>query len=155
SGRQSSDIAEPSGSPESPEDHEPPPGAMGAATVEGDAPLCTYDHDDELPERIGRFLIERVVGEGSFGRVYEAYDRWMNRAVALKVARCGHANASQRVERFRREARATAELQHQNIVPVFESGQVGSHYYIASGFVVGKSLDVVLEEHRLQLEQAV
>jgi tRNA A-37 threonylcarbamoyl transferase component Bud32 len=98
------------------------------------------------PEQIDRFRLLRFVGEGSFGRVYEAFDPSLKRPVALKVARSDLGLSAERVERFRREARAAARLAHPNIVSVFDSGQDGPHHYIASAFVTGRSLEQVLEE---------
>lgn len=99
-----------------------------------------------LPARIGRFAVEGVVGAGAFGQVYRAFDPILKRTVAVKVARPEQMHDPGRVERFEREARTAANLQHPNIVPVFDSGRDGPHLYIASLFVDGKSLDVALEE---------
>src|SRR5207248_4173145 len=61
-----------------------------------------------VPERIGRFVVRRFLGEGAFGRVYEAYDAQLDRAVALKVAKPELLQGEQRVRRFLREAKAAA-----------------------------------------------
>jgi tRNA A-37 threonylcarbamoyl transferase component Bud32 len=97
------------------------------------------------PSRLGRFEITRYLGEGAFGRVYEAKDL-LKRTVALKVAKPEHVQTAKRIERFQREARAAANLLHPNIVAVFDSGSEGPYHYIASAFVSGRSLAVVLEE---------
>jgi WD40 repeat protein/serine/threonine protein kinase len=88
---------------------------------------------------IGRFVLRQVLGQGTFGRVYRAYDPVLDREIALKVPRfpAGH---EELVERFHREARAVARLKHPNIVAVFESGFADGHYYIASEFVEGMPL---------------
>jgi hypothetical protein len=99
-----------------------------------------------LPERIGRFQIRRFLGEGVFGRVYEAFDPSLKRTVALKVAKPEQLHSAQRIARFLREARSAALLMHPNIVAVFDSGQDGAHYYIASAFIPGRSLASLLEE---------
>lgn len=99
----------------------------------GDSPASAQD-------RIGRFLIERLLGQGGFGVVYLATDPELNRQVALKVPRL-HALASPGLrERFRREARAAAGLDHPNIVPVFEAGEVEGGCYIASAYCPGSNL---------------
>jgi WD40 repeat protein/tRNA A-37 threonylcarbamoyl transferase component Bud32 len=114
---------------------------------------------ESQPVQIARFQVRRFVGEGGFGRVYEAFDPTLKRTVAVKVARSDLTHSAERVERFRREAQAAARLAHPNIVSVFDSGQDGSLLYIASAFVTGQSLDVVLEElpegRRLPVERAV
>ena len=92
------------------------------------------------PERIGRFRIYRFVGEGGFGRVYEAYDPQLDRTVAVKVAKVGRPNEKEQAKRFLRVRRTAARnLRHPNIVPVFDSGQDGEELFIASASSPGKS----------------
>ncbi|MCE9529565.1 MAG: protein kinase, partial [Planctomycetes bacterium] len=98
------------------------------------------------PERIGRFVVRRFLGEGAFGRVYEAYDSQLDRSVALKVAKPELLQSEKRIKRFLREAKSAANLRHPNIVPVFDSGSDGGHFYIASAFIAGQSLDKHLDE---------
>jgi hypothetical protein len=97
-----------------------------------------------LPGLIGRFEIRRFLGEGGFGRVYEAFDPSLKRPIALKVARPEQLLRDNAVERFLREARAVAHLMHPHIVTVFDSGQDGPHHYIASALVPGQSLSSIL-----------
>ncbi|MBY0230568.1 MAG: serine/threonine protein kinase, partial [Gemmataceae bacterium] len=92
----------------------------------------------DAPARIGRFELRRLLGEGGFGRVFEAYDPTLKRTVALKVAK--QADDLHRLERFLREAQAAGALTHPHIVPVFDSGTDGPHRYIASAFVLGQPL---------------
>jgi eukaryotic-like serine/threonine-protein kinase len=108
---------------------------------------------EPLPTRIGRFQIRRFLGEGGFGRVYEAYDPQLDRLVALKVAKAEMFQSEDRVKRFLGEARAAANLRHPNIVPVYDSGRDGNVLYIASAFIPGQSLDATLaEQHGQGLE---
>jgi formylglycine-generating enzyme required for sulfatase activity/tRNA A-37 threonylcarbamoyl transferase component Bud32 len=113
----------------------------------------------DLPARIGRFEVRRFLGEGVFGRVYEAFDPALKRAVALKVAKPEQLASQERTERFQREARAAAGLLHPHIVAVFDSGRDGPHHYIASAFIDGKPLDSVLlglpDGQTLPLREAV
>jgi WD40 repeat protein/serine/threonine protein kinase/tetratricopeptide (TPR) repeat protein len=95
---------------------------------------------EAMPERIGRFAIRRKLGEGAFGNVYEAYDAQLDRAVALKVAKLHRGDSAQRIQRFLREAKVAANLRHPNIVPLFEYGQDGDQFYIASAFIEGSTL---------------
>ena len=90
--------------------------------------------------RVGRFVIRRKLGEGAFGNVYEAHDPQLDRAVALKVAKLDSGDASGRIQRFLREAKAAANLRHPHIVPLYEYGQDGERFYIASAFIHGKTL---------------
>src|SRR4051794_7437032 len=75
------------------------------------------------PECVGRFEVRRFLGEGAFGRVFEAFDPSLKRVVALKVAKPEQVASPRRVKRFLREAQAAAGLAHPNIVTVFDSGQ--------------------------------
>ncbi len=139
----------------------PAVGASGTITIspEGPAPLPAPLPPAEPPVQIGRFEVRRLVGEGVFGRVYEAYDPQLKRSVALKVAKPEQLASPRRVERFLREAQAAARLIHPNVVAFFETGQDGPHHYIASAFVPGKPLDAVLKAlpkgQTLPLSQAV
>jgi hypothetical protein len=99
-----------------------------------------------LPARIGRFEIKKVLGQGGFGIVYLAHDPILGRQVALKAPRL-HVLANEGLrERFRREGRATAALDHPNIVPIHELGEAGPLCYIASAYCEGPSLAQWLTE---------
>jgi tetratricopeptide (TPR) repeat protein len=101
-----------------------------------------------IPARLGEYRILREVGRGGMGIVYEAVQESLGRHVALKVLPFHSLLGPDRVERFRREARAAARLHHTNIVPVFGVGeQDGIHYY-AMQFISGQGLDDVLQEVR-------
>jgi tetratricopeptide (TPR) repeat protein len=130
----------------------PAPGAVGPQTIGLDEPAGPAPAD---AKHLGRFEIRRFLGEGSFGRVYEAYDPTLKRVVALKVAKANMTALPQQVERFQREARAAANLMHPNIVAAFDSGSDGGRHYIAYALVPGRSLDRVLSERRLSLREAV
>ncbi len=99
-----------------------------------------------VPERLGDYLLLRKVGSGGMGIVYEAIQESLGRHVALKTLPYHQLGDSNRLERFRREARAAARLHHTHIVPVFGVGEhEGLHYYIMQ-FIRGQGLDSVLEE---------
>src|SRR5204862_1704895 len=90
-------------------------------------------------QRVGRFEIRRELGEGAFGKVYEAYDAQLDRVVALKVAKLDR-DAENRVKRFLREAKSAAGLRHPHIVPLYEFGQEDDQFYFASAFISGQTL---------------
>ncbi len=108
-----------------------------------------------VPETIGRYQIRRLVGEGAFGRVYEAYDPQLKRTVALKVAKLGTVGDAQRRKRFLREAEAAGNSRHPHIVAVFDAGEDGDRLFIASDFIRGQTLEARLQQGRLDRLQAV
>lgn len=92
-----------------------------------------------LPDLIGRFQIKSLLGHGGFGDVYHAFDPRLERDVALKVLR--DANPGARVtERFFREARTAAHLDHPNIVMLHDAGRDAGRCWIAYQFIDGKTL---------------
>ena len=88
--------------------------------------------------RLGKFEIQRLLGEGGMARVYLATDVELDRRIALKVLLSRH--DGQQLLRFEREARAVASLKHPNIAVIYERGQIDGHYYIASEFIEGETL---------------
>ena len=73
----------------------------------------------ELPHQLGPYQLERLLGQGGMGMVYEAYDQRLERRVAIKRMVAGSDDPRRR-ERLRREARTTAQLAHPSIVQVFD-----------------------------------
>jgi hypothetical protein len=100
------------------------------------------------PEILGDFRILQEVGQGGMGIVYEAEQISLGRHVALKLLPFQLAGCPKSVERFKREARATAHLQHPHIVQVIHSDQEDGVWYYAMQFVHGQPLSEVLQEIR-------
>ncbi len=96
--------------------------------------------------RLGRFELRRELGEGTFGRVFLAYDPQLNREVALKVPRVEVLFTTDLRDRFHREAKAAAGLDHPNIVQVYEAGEAGPISYIASAYCPGPTLAAWLKQ---------
>ena len=101
----------------------------------------------KIPRKLGRFEIQRKLGQGGYGLVFLAIDPQLDREVALKVPRAESFVDSSIRTRFLREAKAAGGLNHANIVPVFEAGQVGPVCYIASAFCQGPSLGQWVLDH--------
>ncbi len=96
--------------------------------------------------QLGDYRIVRELGRGAMGAVFEAIQESLGRRVALKVLPGTFALDPKRLERFRREARATARIHHPNIVPVYEVGEAGGSHYYAMEYIDGPSLDRVIAE---------
>src|SRR5262249_6860478 len=93
-----------------------------------------------LPVSLGRFRIRRELGRGGFGIVFLAYDPWLDRDVALKVQQGGVLVTAEQRQRFQLEAQATARLDHPNLVPVYEAGEVDHVCYLATAYCPGLTL---------------
>ncbi|HWH13653.1 MAG TPA: protein kinase, partial [Miltoncostaeaceae bacterium] len=92
----------------------------------------------------GRYRIEDVLGTGGMARVYRAQDQELGRPVAVKVLADRYAADPTFVERFRREASAAAQLNHPNIVQVFDRGEAGETYYIVMEYLPGPDLKTII-----------
>ena len=104
-----------------------------------DAP---QDLDRELlaKELTGRYQIVRLLGRGATGLVYLARDLALHRVVAIKSLRWDLASSEDERERFRREARTTAQLSHPSIVPLHTFGESADVIYMVMRYVAGESL---------------
>lgn len=104
----------------------------------------------------GRYEIEELVGTGGMSSVYRARDNVLERRVALKVLHEHFSADPEYVERFRREARAIARLNHPNIVTVIDRGEFGKRQFIVFEDIPGKNLKEVVErEGKLPVAQAL
>ena len=109
-----------------------------------------------VPSQVGEFRIIRQIGRGGMGIVYEAVQESLGRHVALKLLPADSMADRNRLERFRREAKAAARLHHTNIVPVYGTGEADGRHYYAMQFIEGHPLDDVIEEvRRLKDKSAV
>lgn len=109
-------------------------------------------------DSVGRYVVLDLLGEGSMGVVYAAYDPQLDRRVALKMVRpeasgdggqgSEGSDASQQRERLLREAQAMAKLSHANVLPVYDAGMAGDEVFVAMEYVAGETLRSWLERHR-------
>jgi predicted Ser/Thr protein kinase len=93
----------------------------------------------------GRYELEQQVGSGGMSKVYRAHDRLLERTVALKILHEHYSQDDEYVERFRREARAVAQLAHPNVVTVIDRGEHESRQYIVFEYVDGENLKQLVE----------
>jgi len=99
-----------------------------------------------IPKTIGRYEILDMVGRGGMGVLYRARDPILERDVALKMMHVDFSQDDTARERFQREARAVARLQHRNVVTIHELGEIDGAPYIVMEFLSGKDLDALLKE---------
>jgi serine/threonine-protein kinase len=93
-----------------------------------------------------RYEIGKRIGRGGMAEIFQARDILLDRPVALKVLFPEFATDPAFVERFRREAQAAANLNHPNIVGVYDWGKVNNTYYIAMEYVNGRTLADILKQ---------
>jgi hypothetical protein len=96
------------------------------------------EEEDEIG-RLGNYRVLRLLGEGGMGFVFLAEDFALRRQVALKVMK-SEPNKPNRSKRFFREARATAKLKHEHLVPIYHAEQLGDTVFYAMELLEGESL---------------
>ena len=104
----------------------------------------------------GRFRLEEKIGSGGMSTVYRAFDETLERWVAIKLMHREISSDSDQLERFRREARAVASLNHPHVVTVIDFGEDDDHPYIVFEYVEGETLKERLRRiGRLPVPEAV
>ncbi|MBK8718637.1 MAG: tetratricopeptide repeat protein [Deltaproteobacteria bacterium] len=101
----------------------------------------------------GRYVVLERIGEGGMGVVHAAYDRELDRRVAIKVLHPGATKDYGR--RLLREAQTLARLSHPNLVPVFDIGWAGDELFVAMELIGGQSLDRFAAAHRPAWREAL
>src|SRR5437588_2544766 len=108
---------------------------------------------------LGRYNLERTLGKGAMGVVYEGLDPRLGRRVAIKTILKSHLDedtARDYSRRFVREAQAVARLNHPNIVQVYDFGEEGDIAYLVMEFIKGKELKTFFDANeRFDLKEAV
>ena len=103
-----------------------------------------------------RFRLEEKIGSGGMSTVYRAFDETLERWVAIKLMHREISSDSDQLERFRREARAVASLNHPHVVTVIDFGEDDDHPYIVFEYVEGENLkDRLRRAGRLPVPEAV
>lgn len=111
----------------------------------------------ESGEELGpRFVIEALLGEGGMGRVYKAYDRELDRFIALKVLLPDLASDPQIIQRFKHELLLASRISHKNILRIHDLSEADGVKFITMAFVDGEDLHNILKrEHPLPLDRAL
>jgi serine/threonine-protein kinase len=103
-----------------------------------------------------RYRIESMLGEGGMGAVYKAYDRELNRTVALKLLRPGLMTDASALQRFKQELLLASKISHKNILRIHDLADVSGLKFISMAFVEGDDLHGVLRKAgRLPLDRAI
>ena len=110
---------------------------------------------EEIAQLFPQLEILSLIGKGGMGAVYKARQPMLDRFIALKVLPPAVAGDPGFAERFNREARALARLNHQNIVAVYDFGKAGNLHYLLMEFVDGTNLRQVEQAGKLSSEQAL
>jgi len=110
---------------------------------------------DAMPERFGRYRIVRELGHGAMGSVYLAEDTELHRQVALKIPKFAQREDAELLERFYREARAAATLNHPNICQVHDIGEHEGIRYITMAYISGPSLSKLVGTPKLRSERTI
>jgi hypothetical protein len=144
-----------------------PPAACGAADTPRDGPptldvvppahefLATPERPDEIG-RLGPYRVLRVLGGGGMGIVFQAEDPQLQRCVALKVLKPALASVAANRERFLREARAVAALEHDHVVAIHQVGENRGVPFLAMPLLHGETLEERLQRQpRLPVAEAV
>jgi TonB family protein len=103
----------------------------------------------------GTFLIQRPLGRGGMGAVYEAVDTRLDRSVALKILPAEFLHDPTFARRFDSEARLAARLEHPNIVPIYASGIEDGIPWMSMRLLAGKNLSALLQDRRLTAAESL
>src|SRR5436305_5572953 len=112
---------------------------------------ATAAHHTAITERLPAvegYDVLGLLGRGGMGVVYKARDRGLERTVALKMLRPGRGLSPSELERFRREARALARLDHPNVIPIYSEGECNGWPYFTMKLMAGGSLARRLADYR-------
>ena len=102
-------------------------------------------------QKIGKYVVVDVIGSGGMGIVYRAHDAALGRTVAIKMLKrpdAGDGKSAMLAQFFHRELRATASLQHRNIVTVYESGEQDGNPYLVMECLEGEPVSRIIAERR-------
>src|SRR5215471_453912 len=109
-----------------------------------------------VPEQtIAHYRIIEPLGVGGMGAVYKAYDKKLDRVIALKLLPPEYVSQADRRRRFFQEARAASALNHPHILTIYEVGEDGGKPYIAMEYVEGETLRQRIKKRALSLKDAV
>jgi tetratricopeptide (TPR) repeat protein/TolB-like protein len=103
-----------------------------------------------------RYRIDALLGQGGMGRVYKAYDKELDRTVAIKVVRQGMMGETDALKRFKQELLLASKISHKNILRIHDMGSVGETRFITMAFIEGQDLHHILKDNpKMPLDRAL
>jgi serine/threonine protein kinase/tetratricopeptide (TPR) repeat protein len=130
--------------------------------------LSTNDSDSETIQMLDpaaitlgsdfgtRYRIESLLGQGGMGRVYKAYDKDLDRTVAIKVVREAAIGQADSLKRFKQELVLASKISHKNILRIHDMGEVGGVRFISMAYIEGKDLQHIIRENpKMPLERVL
>jgi eukaryotic-like serine/threonine-protein kinase len=103
-----------------------------------------------------RYRIESLLGQGGMGRVYKAYDKELDRTVAIKVVREGAIGQVDALKRFKQELVLASKISHKNILRIHDMGEVAGVRFISMAYIQGKDLQHIIKENpKMPLERVL
>ena len=124
-------------------------------TLRAKAPRFIPPAPEQLAPRFPQLEILGLIGQGGMGAVYKARQQQLDRLVAVKILPAETSQDPAFAERFTREARALARLNHPNIVTVYDFGQTDGFYYFLMEFIDGVTLRHLLADRKLESREAL
>lgn len=110
----------------------------------------------DIPEQFGRYRRIKKLGRGGMGSVYLVEDTFLERRVALKVPHFAENDDPEILKRFRREALAAATLEHPNLCPIYDVGEIDGIHYLTMAYIEGQPLaDLLKHGDLLPIPEAV
>ena len=103
----------------------------------------------------GKYEIQRALGSGTTAVVYEAYDRFLQRSVALKILHQHMLESREPVARFMREAQSLVQIRHPVVVHVIDAGNRDGQFYMVQELIEGKELEEAIDDESLTPEDII
>ncbi len=128
---------------------------LGFSPATGSDPAKDSIYGTAIGSQIGDYELRQELGRGGMGVVYRAWQKTLQRTVALKMIPNAAFASPQDLARLRAEALAAARLSHPNIVPVYEVGEFGGQPWFSMQFVEGMTLSQRLADGPMQAQEAV